>query len=160
MLKRELEAMWASDPQTVFRYKQSHCYRGDEAYCRIVEKKGAYYLAEVLRLTQRGLHKGQWVTEDKKPEWTIRRSTYPYSCKDLERVLYPRFEGKTLEGIADALNREYLAEWEAEHEKLQVKPRAIADLLTLTDLRERDLQATPERVLVALRDALTVKVGA
>ena len=47
------------------------------------------------------------------------------------------------------------------HEELQVKPLAIAEILARTNLRERDLQATPEPVLVALRDALTrEKVGA
>jgi len=35
-----------------------------------------------------------------------------------------------------------------------VKPLAIAEILARTNLRERDLQATPEAVLVALRDAL------
>jgi hypothetical protein len=63
--------------------------------------------------------------------------------------------------MKDLLTAEAVAEWQQRHEELQVKPLAITEILARTNLRERDLQATPEPVLVALRDALTrEKVGA
>jgi len=79
------------------------------------------------------------------------------SCKDIYRMY---MNTKTLEQLRDDLTAEAIADYHAEEKAKQVKPQAIADLLTLTNLRERDLQATPEAVLLALRDALTVKVGA
>jgi hypothetical protein len=52
------------------------------------------------------------------------------------------------------LTVEAQAKWREEQIKLQVKPDAIAKILSLTDLSERDLQQTPEEVLLALVEAL------
>jgi hypothetical protein len=56
--------------------------------------------------------------------------------------------------LKELLTAEAEAEWLREQEKLQVKPDAIAKILSLTDLSERDLRQTPEEVLLALVEAL------
>jgi len=75
-------------------------------------------------------------------------------------VTNEEFVGLTLEQVTEWLTVMVREEWQAEKDKQAVKPRAIADLLTLTNLSKSELEATPEKVLLALRDALTVKAGA
>lgn len=148
MKKAQVDAIWAENPETVFYMYKPY---GRGIYVRIVEKKGSQYIADCLSYDS-----NKWKSEPTLPEWrTYRREKV--SCKDITRT---HTNTKTLEQLRDDLTAEAIADYHAEQEAKQVKPRAIADLLTLTNLRERDLQATPEAVLLALRDALTVKVGA
>ena len=146
--KAEVDAIWAENPETVF-YVYRSCGRG--FYIRIVEKKGGQYVADCLTYDS-----NKWRSEPTLPEWRMYRRD-KVSCKDIFRT---HTNTKTLEQLRDELTAEAVAEYHAEQEAKQVKPRAIADLLTLTNLRERELQATPEAVLLALRDALTAKASA
>lgn len=157
MLKRELEAIWGENPQTVFILDEGNGYRRGwhATFVRIVKKSGSGYVLEYL--THRvGTHKenGNGL-EDRPHSWNIHRAWQdsPTSCKRIERN-YERYKGHTLESLKELLTAQAEAEWRREQENLQVKPNAIAEILSLTDLNERDLQQTPEKVLVALQTAL------
>ena len=147
--KAEVDAIWAQNPESVFQVT----LRGGTRirYARIVSKKGSQYVADYIEYDS-----NRWRSEPTLPEWRMYRRD-KMSCKDIYRMY---LNTKTLEQLRDELTAEAVAEYHAEEKAKQVKPQAIADLLTLTNLRERDLQATPEAVLLALRDALTVKAGA
>ena len=163
MLKKDLEAVWRNNPEMVFDLTRNYSRRS--TYCRIIGKQGSQYLVEYLTY-RGGYHKGIGLShEDIKPEWIIHRGGgTPVSCRDFNRVFTPRLSGLTLEQVKDLLTAEAVAEWQKRHEELQVKPRAIAKILARTNLKERDLEATPEAVLVELLnhlpDAPSMFVGA
>lgn len=149
MRKAQVDAIWAENPESVFQLILKGGTR--IRYARIVAKRGSQYVADFIEYDS-----NRWRSEPTLPEWRMYRR-HNLSCKDIYRMY---MNTKTLEQLRDDLTAEAIADYHAEEKAKQVKPQAIADLLTLTNLRERDLQATPEAVLLALRDALTVKVGA
>ena len=145
MLKRDLEAIWGENPETVFTLNNGDQYRKHwkPIFVRILKKKGSGYVLEYL--THRiGEHR-----------WDTHRSdeNHATSCKRIERN-YEKYKEYTWESLKELLTVEAQAKWREEQIKLQVKPDAIAKILSLTDLSERDLQQTPEEVLLALVDAL------
>jgi hypothetical protein len=148
MLKRDLEAIWGENPQTVFILDEGNGYRRNwhATFVRIVKKSGSGYVLDYLTYRIR----------DAQPAtWGIHRAhdNHATSCKRIG-TNYPKYSGHTLESLQELLTAEAKAEWQREQEKLQVKPNAIAEIMSLTDLNERDLQQTPEKVLVALQTAL------
>jgi hypothetical protein len=162
MMKKDVDRLWGNNPEKVFRiYARYDSWRCPPKYGRIVGKKAQGYLVDILRCCDQGDH-AENGKEDRLPEWRISKSEGKvWSCKEISTPWGSEFDGMTLEQVAEVVTAESVAEWHEEQRKLQVKPLAIAEILTRTTLRERDLQATPEAVLVALRDALTRdKVGA
>jgi len=155
MMKKDLDLLWGRNPEKVFRiYEKYESWRTPPKYGRIVGKKAQGYLVDILRCYHRGDH-AENGTGDRLPEWVINKSVGGvYSCKEIEQPFGSEFDGLTLEQACEVLTARSVAEWHEEQRKLQVKPLAIAEILARTNLRERDLQATPEAVLVALRDAL------
>ena len=145
MLKRDLEAIWGENPETVFTLNHGDQYRKHwkPIYVRILKKKGSGYVLEYLTHII-GEHR-----------WDTHRGdgNHATSCKRIERN-YEKYNGHTWESLKELLTVEAQAKWREEQIKLQVKPDAIAKILSLTDLSERDLQQTPEEVLLALVEAL------
>ena len=150
MMKKDLDLLWGRNPEKVFRiYERYSAYRRPPKYARIVGKKAQGYLVDILRCWE-GSH-AENGKEDRLPEWAIYKSDgRVWSCKEIEQPFGSKFDGLTLEQACEILTAESVAEWHEEQRKLQVKPLAIAKILTRTNLRERDLQATPEAVLVEL----------
>ena len=155
MLKRDLEAIWGENPETVFTLNHGDQYRKywKPIYVRILEKKKSGYCLEYLTY-KLGSHKETGNgAEDRISSWGIHKGDSPTSCTRIERN-YNIYKGHTLESLKELLTAEAEAEWRREQEKLQIKPNAIAAIMSLTDLNERDLRQTPEKVLVALQTAL------
>ncbi len=163
-MKKDIDQLRGENPEKVFRKSKSYGLRyRPPTYIRIVGKKGHGYLVDRLEHHE-GSH-AENGKEDRLPEWRLYKSSGTvHSCKDIEQPWYSwhdKYGGKTLEELAEILTAESVAEWHEEQRKLQVKPLAIAEIMARTNLKERDLETTPEAVLVALRDALTrEKVGA
>lgn len=153
MMKKDIDQLRGENPEKVFRIHERYSsYRRAPRYARIVGKKAQGYLVDILQCSP-GSH-AENGKEDRLPEWRLYKSSGTvYSCKDIEQPWYSwndKYGGKTLEELAEILTAESVAEWHEEQKKLQVKPLAIAEILARTNLRERDLQATPEAVLVEL----------
>ncbi len=144
MLKRDIETIWGANPQTVFRLNNKIGLRRDwkPTYIQIVKKMGSGYIVEYL--TYRiGEHR-----------WGTHKGDSPISCKRIESVYWEECKEHTLESLKELLTAESQAKWQEEQIRLQVKPNAIAEILSLTELDERDLKQTPEEVLVVLAEAL------
>jgi hypothetical protein len=143
MLKRDIEAIWGANPQTVFRIVPNNIgLRRDwkPTYIQIVKKMGSGYIVEYLTY-RRGEHR-----------WDTHIGDSPISCKRIERIHY--YQEHTLKSLKELLTAEAQANWQEEQIRLQIKPNAIAEILSLTELDERDLKQTPEEVLIVLAEAL------
>ena len=155
MLKRDLEAIWGENPETVFTLNHGDQYRKywEPIFVRILKKEKSGYRLEYLTY-KLGSHKETGNgAEDRPSSWGTHRGDSLISCTRIERN-YDQYKGHTLESLKELLTAQAEAEWRREQERLQVKPNAIAEIMSLTDLNERDLQQTPEKVLVALQTAL------